>query len=155
MSGLNPRHKDSEKGNLLKTLQTILVILGAAALVGCGGLTKGKAAAEAAIARFHASYNQGKLDDIWKEADPGFRTASAKQNYDDLMGAVQRKLGKVTSTSNTGWNVQSFNFKTTVSMTQKSVFESGQGTESFTFTVDGTNAVLTGYNIQSMDLITK
>ena len=30
-----------------------------------------------------------------------------------------------------------------------------QGTESFAFTLNGTNAVLAGYNIQSMDLITK
>jgi len=40
-------------------------------------------------------------------------------------------------------------------MTQKTVFENGQSTESFTFAIDGTNAVLLGYNIQSMDLITK
>jgi hypothetical protein len=127
----------------------------AAALVGCGGLSKGKAAAEKSIAQFHALYDQGKFDDIWKDADPQFRAASTRQKYDEFMGAVQRKLGKVKSTSNTGWNVRSFNFKTTVIMAQPTVFENGQGTESFTFVVDGTNAVLVGYNIQSMDLITK
>ncbi|MGH7972148.1 MAG: hypothetical protein ACREIC_25825 [Limisphaerales bacterium] len=40
-------------------------------------------------------------------------------------------------------------------MSQKTLFEKGEGTESFTFALDGTNAVLVGYNIQSMDLITK
>jgi hypothetical protein len=40
-------------------------------------------------------------------------------------------------------------------MTQQTVFEHGQGTESFTFALAGTNAVLVAYNIQSMDLITK
>jgi hypothetical protein len=136
-------------------LKITLAMFFATALVGCGGFTKGKPAAEKAIARFHESYNQGKLDDIWKEADSKFRTASTKQKYDEFMGAVRRKLGKVTSTSNTGWNVKSFNLKTSVFMTQKTVFENGQGSESFTFAIDGTNAVLVGYNIQSMDLITK
>jgi hypothetical protein len=51
--------------------------------------------------------------------------------------------------------VNSFNLETTVYMTQNTVFEHGQGTESFTFAMDGTNAILFGYNIQSMDLITK
>jgi hypothetical protein len=151
----NARHEQAGKGNLLKTLKITLVMFVAATLVGCGGLTKGKAAAENAIAQFHTLYNQRKLDDIWKEADPKFRIGSTKQKYDDFMGAVKRKLGKVTSTSNAGWNVQSFNLKTTVFMTQKTVFENGQGTESFKFALDGTNAVLVGYDIHSMDLITK
>jgi hypothetical protein len=125
------------------------------ALAGCGELTKGKPAAEKAISQFHQTYNQGKLEVIWKEADARFRTASTKENYDAFMGAIQRKLGKVTSTSNVGWNVKSFNLKTTVYMTQNPMFEHGQGTESFTFGIDGTNATLLGYNIQSMDLITK
>ncbi|MBN1256037.1 MAG: hypothetical protein JXA50_12240 [Deltaproteobacteria bacterium] len=71
------------------------------------------------------------------------------------MNAVQRKLGKVTSTSNAGWRVNTFNFTTTVLMTQKTVFEQGEGTESFTFEMDGEKAVLVGWNIQSLDLITK
>jgi len=127
----------------------------AAALVGCGGFIKAKPAAEKAVARFHESYNQGKLDDIWNGSDAKFRTAVTRQKYDEFLGAVHRKLGKVTSTSSVGWNVKSFNLRTTVFMTQKTIFENGQGTESFTFTMNGTNAVLVGYNIQSMDLITK
>jgi hypothetical protein len=113
------------------------------------------AASEVAIAKFHELYNQCKLDEIWKEADQRFRAASTMQKYDEFLGAVQRKLGKVVSTSNAGWNLKSFNLETTVYMTQNTIFEHGQGTESFTFTMDGTNAVLLGYNIQSMDLITK
>ena len=139
----------------MKTLKISLVLLFATALFGCGGFTNGKPAAEKAVAHFHDLYNQGKLQDIWNQADPKFRSASTQPKYDDFMGAVQRKLGKVTSTSNTGWRVQSFNLKTMVFMSQKTIFENGEGAESFTFTLDGTNALLVGYNIQSMDLITK
>ncbi len=143
------------KGKALKALKITVAIFAATVLVGCGGFTKGKATSETAIAHFQELYNQGKLEGIWNEADPRFRAASTRQKYDEFLGAVLRKLGKVVSTSNAGWNVKSFNLKTTVSMTQNTIFEYGQGTESFTFAVDGTNAVLLGYNIQSMDLITK
>ena len=139
----------------MKTLKLAIVALFLMMLAGCGGMTKGKPAAERAVAHFHDLYCQGKLEDIWKDADPRFRSASTKEKYDELMGALQRKLGKVTSTSNTGWRVQSFNLKTTVLMSQNTTFENGQGTESFTFVLNGTNAVLVGYNIQSTDLITK
>jgi outer membrane lipopolysaccharide assembly protein LptE/RlpB len=139
----------------MKTLKAISLILCGVILVGCGGFTKGKPAAEKAIAHFHDLYNQGKLDAIWKEADPAFRSAASRQKYDEFMAAVQRKLGKVSSTVNNTWNVSATNLKTTVYMTQQTTFEKGQGTESFTFALDGTNAVLAGYNIQSMDLITK
>ena len=124
-------------------------------MVGCGGLTKGKGASEASIDHFHQQYSDGKLDDIWKEAHAKFRSASKKEKYDEFMSAVLRKLGKVTSTSNAGWKVNTYNLTTTVLMTQKTVFEKGEGMESFTFEMDGDKAVLVGYNIQSMDLITK
>jgi hypothetical protein len=133
----------------------VLLIFAASALTGCGKLTEGKAAGQKAVTDFHALYNEGKVEDIWKQADPQFRSITTKQKYDDLMEAVQRKLGKVVSTSNNGWQVRSFNLKTTVLLAQSTAFEHGHGTESFTFALNGTNAVLVGYNIQSMDLITK
>ena len=71
------------------------------------------------------------------------------------MGAVQRKLGKVTQTSTAGFNVRTFNFTTTVVLTQSTTFEQGTGTEAFTFQMEGEKAVLVGYNINSKDLILK
>ena len=139
----------------MKAKLTAVVACIALLLAGCGGLTKGKGASEAAIDHFHQLYSDGKLDDIWKEAHPKFRSASTKEKYNEFMSALQRKLGKVKSTSNEGWRVDSWNFTTTVAMSQKTVFEHGEGTESFTFQMDGDKAVLVGYNIQSMDLITK
>jgi hypothetical protein len=132
-----------------------IIVLLAVVVTGCGKFTEGKATGERAIAHFHDLYNQGKIDDIWSEADSQFRNASPKMKYEEFMGAVQRKLGKVTSCSNVTWRVQSFNMKTSVLMKQQTVFENGKGTESFNFGLDGTNAVLLGYNLQSMDLITK
>lgn len=130
-------------------------MLASALLLGCGGFIKGKAAGERAVAQFHALYNQGKIGDIWQSADGQFRAATTRPKFEELMAALQRKLGKVVSTSNVNWRVQSFNMKSSVLLSQTTTFEHGNGTESFSFALNGTNALLLGYNIQSMDLITK
>jgi PBP1b-binding outer membrane lipoprotein LpoB len=142
-------------GDPMKALKAITVILVATFLGGCQGLTEGKASSEKAIAHIHELYNMGKLEQIWQEADPEFRNASQRTNFDELLGAERRKLGNAVSTSNRVFNVQSFNLTTKVSMTQDTVFEHGKGTEAFNLKMDGSNAVLVGYNIQSLDLITK
>lgn len=139
----------------MKTIISIGLVYLGLYLASCSNPTAGKVKATASIAHFHEQYNGGKLDAIWDEAHAKFRSASTKEKYDVFLQAVQRKLGKVTSTTNVNWNVGTFNLKTTVRMAQKTVFEKGEGVESFTFEIDGENAVLVGYNIQSMDLITK
>jgi hypothetical protein len=142
-------------GGNVKTTHAVALACIAIILVGCGGLTKGKAASEVAIDHFHQQYSDGKFEEIWKEAHSKFQSASTKEKYTEFMSTVQRKLGKVKSTSNAGWKVNTFNLITTVLMTQETIFEEGKGTESFTFEMDGEKAVLVGYNIQSMDLIMK
>ena len=139
----------------MKTIISIVLTCFGLCLAGCGGLTKGKVAAETAIALFHEQYNEGKLDTIWDGAHSKFRSTGKKGKYVEFLQAVQSKLGKVTSTANVNWKVGTFNLTTTVKMAQKTVFEKGEGTESFAFEMDGEKAVLVGYNIQSMDLIIK
>lgn len=139
----------------LTIAKSCVLILFAVALVVCGCGKKPRLAAERAVARFHMSYNREDLDGIWAEADPQFRMALTKQKYDEFMEAVELKLGKATATSNIGWRVKSVNLRTTVLMTQKTIFEKGEGTESFTLAVEGTNAMLVRYSIQSTDLILK
>jgi hypothetical protein len=118
-------------------------------------LTKGKPAAEAAIIRFHQQMNEGRFEEIWNEAHEKFRGASSKEKYLEFMSAIERKLGKVQSSKNAGWKVNTVNFTTVVLMNQSTTFEKGSGTETFTFEMEGEKALLVGYNIQSMDLIIK
>src|SRR5436309_629690 len=85
---------------------------------GCGGMFKGKKAAEQAIVDFHALYNDGKVLEIYAAGDSKFKGATPEKEFVQFMGAIQRKLGKVTQTSNAGFNIRTFNFVTTVVMTQ-------------------------------------
>lgn len=138
--------------SLLTTMSLVLMTMTFGA---CGRLSQAKTTGEKAVANFHAAYNQGKIEDIWKNADPRFRAATTKLKYEDLIQAVQRKLGQVVSTSNTTWQVRSYNLNTSILLSQTTTFERGQGMEAFVFALNGTNATLVQYDIQSIDLLTK
>ena len=122
---------------------------------GCGGMFKGKAAAEQGVADFHKLYNDGKLAEIYAAGDSKLKGATTQKEFLEFLGAVQRKLGKVTQSSEAGFNVRTFNMTTSVTLSQNTTFEQGAGTEVFTFQMDGDKAILVGYKINSKDLILK
>ena len=130
----------------------VLVVLGFN-LQGCG-VSNARPNAEAAVVTFHQRLDAGDLDGIWNQTDEGFRKACERACFDKFIGAVHRKLGKVVTTSNTGWMVGSFNLTTRVTLTQQTEFEHGKGTEVFTFLVHDEVVKLLSYKINSMDLIT-
>jgi hypothetical protein len=135
---------------------SILVAVSIVLLVsGCGGLFKGKKAGEQSVADFHRLYDDGKFAEIYASGHARFKSVTTEKQFLEFMGAVQRKLGKITQTSNAGFNVGTFNFTTTVVLKQDTTFEKGKGTEAFTFQMQGDKAVLVGYNINSQDLILK
>jgi hypothetical protein len=137
----------------MKTISLFLVI--ALLASGCGQMLHGKKAAEQSTADFHKLYNDGKLSEIYSAGHSKFKSATTEKQFVEFMSAVQRKLGKVTQTSNAGFNVRTFNLITTVVLNQNTTFEQGAGTEVFTFQMVGGKAVLVGYNINSKDLILK
>lgn len=135
---------------------SLLVILGFAVITaGCGGMFKGKKAAEQSVADFHKLYNDAKLVEIYAAGHSKFKGVTTEKEFLDFIGAVQRKLGKVTHSANAGLNIRTFNLTTTVVLTQNTTFEQGTGTEVFTFQMEGDKAILVGYNINSKDLILK
>ena len=139
----------------MKTISLFLVLTFALIASGCGGMFKGKKAAEQSVADFHKLYNDGKFTEIYSAGHSKFKGSTTEKQFLEFIGAVQRKLGKVTQTANAGFNVRAFNFTTTVVLNQNTTFEQGTGMETFTFEMDGEKAVLVGYNINSKDLILK
>ena len=135
--------------NLIVILVTCLV------LSGCGDAINGKSLAEPQIAIFHANLNAGRFDEIYAAAGDEFKKAAPKEKVLQLFAAIEKKLGKVTSSSTTTWNVRSFNFVTTVVLVADTKFEKGAGTETFTFRVSDDKATLVGYNINSLDMMTQ
>lgn len=134
---------------------TALAIASSLLLSGCGGMLHGKAIAESQIAVFHQELDAGRFDAIYAAAAPEFRSGAPKEKVFELFSAIEKKLGKVQSTSTTSYNARMFNLVTTVILAEETRFAHGTGTETFTFRVDGDKAKLVGYNINSLDMMTK
>lgn len=139
----------------MKTISLLLVLSVALFASGCGGMLKGKQASEQGVADFHKLYNDGKLIEIYSAGHSQLKSTTTEKQFLEFIGAVQRKLGKVTQTFAAGSNVRTINLTTTVVLSQNTTFEQGTGMEVFTFQMDGDKAILMGYNINSKDLILK
>lgn len=133
----------------------VLTVIMSLFLFGCADTIKGKSVAEPKVAVFHDRFNAGQYEEIYSEAADEFQKASPKENVLALLSAIDRKLGKVKSSSIKSWNVKTFNLVTTVVFVAETQFEQGTGTETFTFRVSGDKATLLGYNINSMDMMTR
>lgn len=132
---------------------TVLFVLLALFAHGCGRFTKGKAAAESQVTTIHQQFNEEDLEAIVAGADPAFFKTASKAETLELFEAVRTKLGKVTNTKTHGWNIHAGTGGTTVRLIQKTTFETGTGTETFTFRIKNDQAKLLGYQINSRDLI--
>jgi len=124
-------------------------------LPSCGDMTKGRAIADAAVTDFHRQFNEGKFSDLYQAADPGLKGASPEADFLKLLEAVDRKLGKHVKSTETGWQMKTFNTTTTAVVTEKSEFEHGTGVETFTYVISGGSCALQGYFINSADMLTK
>jgi hypothetical protein len=134
----------------------LVVALGIALVSsGCGKILKTKQVAEAGVADFHKAYNDGNWSAIYTNSHATFQKNTSEKQFNDLLGAMQRKLGKATQSANIGFNIRSFNLTTTTVLNQKSTFEQGSGDEVFTFEMTDGKPVLVGYHINSNDLILK
>ena len=124
-------------------------------ITGCGDTIKGKTIAEPQVAAFHEKLNAGRFDEIYSTADEAFHKAAAKEKALELFSAIGKKLGKAKSSSTKTWKVNTFNLVTTVVLVVETEFEHGKGTETFTFRVSDGKASLIGYNINSLDMMTR
>jgi len=133
----------------------ILIPILALLLSGCGDTFKGKAVAEPQIAVFHERLDAGRYEEIYAAANDDFRKAAPKEKVLQLFSAIGKKLGKVKSSATKSWNVKTFNLVTTVVFGVETQFEQGTATETFTFRVAGDQATLVGYNINSLDMMSR
>jgi PBP1b-binding outer membrane lipoprotein LpoB len=133
----------------------LVMILAALLAVGCGNMTKGKSAAQSQVTVFYQRFNDQDLEAIVAAAHPDLLKKSPKSEVINFLSVVRRKLGKVTNSENVNWNVRTFNLVTTVVIVQNTTFETGKGTETFTFRIRKETASLLGYNINSQYLIMK
>jgi hypothetical protein len=139
---------------LLKNSRQIFILLAALLWSGCGTSDNLRIAGDG-VTRVHAQIDNGQFVDIYSQADDSLRSATKKQDFLDLMGAVHRKLGKVQSASQLNYFVNFNTSGTQIRLNYQTKFEGGGAQEYFVWKIKGNSAVLAGYHINSTALIIK
>ncbi len=129
-----------------------MVLVGFALLTACG-VKQSVSDAEAKISMFHADLRGERYDDIWAETSADLRKATSKEDFLNLMKAIHRKLGRVKSSQNAGWNANATTSGTFISVQMQTEFERGSGVEQFVYLKKEDRLYLSGYNINSQDLL--
>ena len=133
---------------------SILLLVLALTVVSCS-ITKHKETAERAVAKFHQHLNAEEYAEIYKESDKLFKENVSEADGTALFGAVHAKLGNVKNATPQGWNVNATSNGTIVRLQYDVDFTEGKGTEQFGFLINGNEALLVRYDINSPLLITK
>jgi hypothetical protein len=128
-------------------------IVAVAMLGGCG-LKESFKDADTAVARFHAALDAEQWQAIWTMTAPQMRQQTKQADFQRMLEAVHRKLGKVRQTKQVGWNSMAGTSGSTLTLTMETAFEHGSGTEQFVYMrVADQPLKLAGYNIQSQEMM--
>ncbi|MDP4781017.1 MAG: DUF3887 domain-containing protein [Akkermansiaceae bacterium] len=132
----------------MKIIPLLALFLAAVILTGCNPI-KDSALAEKEVPKFHALFDAEDFETIFDTGHPDFQAAQSKEDLIHFLTVVRGKVGAVKSTSKNGWQANSLNGKTNIVLTYKTVFENGDGTETFTYRVEGGKASLLGWHIDA------
>jgi len=122
-------------------------------LVGCG-VKQSVEDADVQVGAFHKQLDAEQYDTIWNRSAPEMKKAVSETQLTKLLAAVHRKLGKVRSSKQVGWNANTSTNGSFVTVTMQTTFERGTGTEALTFRKEqGNRLMLAGYNINSQDMM--
>lgn len=130
-------------------MKFLFAFLACLALVACS-IGENASKAEASVRQFHASLNDGKLAEIVSNSAPEIK---GEPKFGKLLEVVRRKLGRVVSSKQVGWNENMNTSGQFVTLNYETKFEKGDGVESFVFKVLDGRLVLAGWHINSDALI--
>ncbi len=102
-----------------------------------------------AVEHFHQEYNAGNYAGIYAEADECFQKAQPEEAFVALLSTVKEKLGDVTSTTRTGWQINTAGGRTTARLTYRVKYQHGKGTETFRLEGTAEKMAILSWNIDS------
>jgi hypothetical protein len=128
-----------------------LQLIAVASLLGaCSGGTE---EAKQGVSGFRTRVANGAVAEIYRTASPEFRHAITEEQFQRFMAGLDRKLGSWQSAEAPAWNIRRGTGGHFVALTYQSKFSRGGATEQFTWRIDHGTAVLVGYNINSVLLV--
>jgi uncharacterized protein DUF4019 len=130
-------------------------ILLLAVLSSCGS-GKSVETATKSVEQFHSQLDSEQYQAIYAAADEGFQKATNEPDFDALLQAVHKKLGKVQTSKRSNFQVgMSTGQGFTVNLVYDTTFEQGSGSEQFLWHMRDNQPMLLGYHITSNALILK
>jgi len=137
-----------------RVLSVVYVVFGLLLVAGCGS-KHDIAAAEAAVAQFHAQLDAGNFAQIYAQSDAIMKNASSQEKFVALLDAIHRKLGVVKNATRQSFFMNYGTFGKTLRLTYATQYDADNATEEFIFHVNGNDVSLAGYHINSEALVTK
>jgi hypothetical protein len=111
--------------------------------------------AEEAVARFHTMLDAAQFAAIYADAADELKKVTTQDKLTALLEAVHRKLGTVKSSMRQTWNVNYHTSGTFITLTYATSYEGGDASEQFIYRLQGADARLAGYHINSEALVLK
>ena len=127
------------------------LIIAVAALVAVTGCAS-KRSAEEAVAQFHQMVDAGRYQEIYRNSDPELKRITSEEQMTALLSQVHERLGAVRSSRQSSFNLNTNNGVSRVQLTYNTEFTAGSATENFNYRVEGGQARLAGYHINSAAL---
>jgi hypothetical protein len=130
----------------------LLLLAAPAALAACSPGTQVPAAQRAA-ASFHAQLDAGRFTAIYAESSDEMKRTTSQQDLVRLLVAVHARLGRFKGGRTAGWNDSRTTSGRFVTLDYAATYETGAARENFVFRIDGGQAVLAGYHVDSKALV--
>jgi hypothetical protein len=135
-------------------MRIITQVMIVALLAGCSMSADSKLA-ERAVPEFHRMLDAAQFDAIYNGAASDLQRMVTREKFVELLEAVHRKLGAATSSDRQTWKVNYNTSGTYVTLTYHTIYAEGDATEEFVYHLQGEQALLAGYHINSNALILK
>lgn len=125
-----------------------LFILLSVFMSGCY-MTQGLEAADKAVSKFHKQYNAQKYAEIFDESGVEFKGIYDKQKVIASFEKIRNGMGRVVSSSRSGWAVNRSGDGAIATVNFVTEFENGEGKERFVFSVREDGVELVDYMFDS------
>ncbi len=116
---------------------------------------QGVGLATMAVQDFHAKYNNGQYQEIYKHSDDSFKRTAPEAEVIGLFSMLREKLGKAGNTSPIKQGINVSSMGTMVTMVYDTEFAKGKGQERFVFIIKDGVAKLIDYKVDSPLLISQ
>ena len=110
-------------------------------------------AAESAIAAFHADLDGGNFEKIYVGSDAELKAATSKELFGKILSGVHSKLGLFKNGKSVGWNDNASTGGHYVTINYEAAYQKGSAQENFVYRINGKQAALVGYHVNSEALL--